>query len=260
MRKIILFLFVLSLVHEAIGQNPFDSMKHQALYLGVGINQVKEANLMPTVHSGSIYNLTYSWYKQTKNVSLFDAAFSYSRPKSQFEGVSTSVFANFIFGYSYLFDVAMLNGKISQQFGPKASLEADICYYPTWDDSHLYWANDLNAGIRDMISYQISPNKTLICDVEVGLLSLFSRPSATRQYKYDDYSAKGIVESFTSNLELGTVASSLNMECSLEYLFKLNPNFAQSIFYRYKYRMLDSKVSEKYTNSIHLVGLRFYFL
>lgn len=241
-------------------QNSRDSAAINSLILNFGINQIKENNIHPKVHSGTNFIVAYSNSKHKKNVSIIDFSASFSRPKTEHESAAYSINVNAVLGYSYLFESGSYSSGFSHLFGPKAALVYNVSHYPNWDDSHLYWANSLDFGIRNLFYYHFPSKNKLIFDIGFDVLGFFSRPEIDRQYKIDDLSFGGIMNSFHSDIEFGTLNKTIGISCVLEYNINLTQNYAQSIFYSFCYNAIDSRISDRFQINIHAIGLKFHFL
>lgn len=245
---------------EVVAQEKYDSLKYNSVFLSAGINQIKEENLHLKVHEGSVFNLGYSHYKRRKHASLVDLSFSYARPKTRLEDVSSSANGNFCFAFSYLFNSPNQGPTYHHSLGPKASINYNASYYPAWDDSHLYWSSSFSLGIRDQVTFSISPKGSMILDFSLDLLGIYSRPPMDRPYKIDDLSFDGVMKALHSGIEFGFVNKFVGLTCILEYQFRLTRKYHQSLFYQLQYRAVESQRSDPFRNSISSVGVRCYFL
>jgi hypothetical protein len=241
------------------GQTNHDSTLYRNVSVHFGFNQIKEENLHPKVHYGTISGLSYSRYDLSGKGSFLEFGLFYSRLKTGFEDLSASLNGQLFLAYSKIFTVDASPKQILS-IGPLVGLKYNISYYPHWDESHLYWANDLSLGAKSILQYRLSEKTTLLADLGLSFVSLMSRPEKDRQYKIDDLSFRGIMHNFHSNIEMTAFHKALKFSFKKEAQFRLTDNYLQSIFYQYNYTRMDSSHAHLFQNSLHAIGLKFYFL
>lgn len=253
------FLACLLLSWSLQGQTNSDSIIYRNVSVHFGFNQIKEENLHPKVHYGTISGLSYCRYDLSGIGSFLDFGLFYSRLKTSFEDLSASVNGQLFLTYGKLF-IFDASPKQIFSIGPMVGLKYNISYYPHWDESHLYWANDLNVGAKSIMQYRLSDKTTLLADLGLSFVSLMSRPETDRQYKIDDLTFGGIMQNFHSNIEMAAFHKALKFSLKKEARFHLTDNYMQSIFYQYYYTRMDSSNAQLFQNSLHTIGLKFYFL
>jgi hypothetical protein len=232
--------------------------KQNSFQFSVGINQIKEGNLHYKVHKGAIYSLSYAHTKVKKNYSVFDVQIQFSKIKTRFENASNSMNIQVGTNYGYLFEL-INNDKLSLYTGPNLSAKYRLSYYPNWDDSHLYWADDISLGLANKLKYKFTENTALTLDLKFTLLSTFNRPEQNRDYKIDDVSFGGILTNMNSDFEFGTINSGFNLQFQTEYCFKLSPKIEEAIIYSFDYSILNAKEGNPFYNIQHKLGLKLLF-
>jgi hypothetical protein len=243
---------------DLFAQEPFDTIKRNNIKLDFGINQIKEENMHPKVHSGTITGLSYNRHLKSKNISEFGINIRYSRAKTVYEDLSATVNAHIIVNYQYLFKT-LYRAKFMYAVGPETYLNYNVSFYPNWDESHLYWANSFSLGASNKLSYQISKSNTLVFDLRFSVISIISRPEKDRQYKIDDLSFGGIMKDLNSNLEFCSVDKALLVAYQIEYQFHFSPKVSQAICYSYDYSRINRKQGSPFQNNIHRLGFIIYF-
>lgn len=231
----------------------------QNVSLHLGLNQIKEENLHPKVHYGAISGLSYRRYNSSLNGSLLETGVFYSPVKTGFEDLTASVNGQLFFEYSRLFTVFSKQDQ-TLSIGPMAGFQYNVSFYPNWDESHLHWANHLNIGATSIMRYRLTDKTTLMTHLGFSLFSLTSRPEKDRQYKIDDLSFGGILNSLHSNIKPGTMHKVFNISLKPEIQFQLGEKHIKSVFYHFQYSRLDNSHAHLFQNSRHSAGLKFYFL
>jgi hypothetical protein len=255
------FLFILPLVmftcnlRAQENKSVFTSSSFQ---LDAGSIQIKEENLMPKVHRGLQYTLTYEHNKQKKNLTAFNVALGISRLKTSYEDLSPSANIQLRGTFRYLFEVIQ-NNQFTYYLGPETGLGYDFSYFPNWDDSHMYWVSNLSLGIRNTFTFQVNARQSLVADAGISLFSFFSRPEPDRQYKIDDISMGGILENLHSNAQAGTLNQSVFLYIRAEYQFHTGEHITQAICYSYDFNRVKSKEGFPFQENIHQIGLKIYF-
>tara|TARA_B100001115_G_scaffold176995_1_gene164802 strand:- start:1655 stop:2455 length:801 start_codon:yes stop_codon:yes gene_type:complete len=245
---------VLAQVQESMTPNKIKSFGLSGAHL-----QLKEENLHPKVHSALAAGLNYQSIKWGNSLRLFRLDLGYARPKTFLEAVGYSVNARIQAQYQYLRTIKKANNW-HYLSGAQALASYQINYYPNWDDSHLYWANQFNLGWANRLYFFTESKGSWILSSSLSVLSLYSRPEALRQYKIDDLSPSGILSALHSNMNLGSLNRNLNLNLACEYRFKLSAKHAQSIGYSYSYQRSESDISRLFQSSVHSLSYNFYFL
>lgn len=257
MKRLISIIIILISIN-LFAQEEINIIKHNSFQLDFGINQIKERNLHPKVHGGISYGLTYEHTKHSKNTSNFGVGLVLSRLKTEYEILSASVNIQLSGNYSYTFEVVNKN-KLVYSVGPEAVLYYNFGFYPNWDESHFYWADYLELGIANNLTYKINKNRSVKISLSIPLISLFSRPVSDRQYKIDNTSFTGILDNLHSNLEGGTIDKSFIAFSQVEYQFHISDRVTQAICYSYNYQRLKSKEGFSFQDNQHNIGFKLYF-
>ncbi len=257
MKQNIAILIMLAFTTTIVAQT--DSlMKKNSFQLSLGLNQIKEKNINTKVHSGLSYLLKYSREKEKKNISQYNVSFLFSKIKTKYESASRSMNIQLRGNYGYFF-----NFKRTEKYrffvGPNLSANYRLSFYPNWDDSHLYWADDFSLGLSNHLQYLINDKKSLLLGFNVSVLSIFSRPQLHRNYKIDVVSFGGIINNMNSNFQFGTVNRALNIYFQGEYQFKISDKMNQAIVYTFCYSTFKGSESMPFQNMLHNLSFKIYF-
>ena len=226
--------------------------------LGIGFNQVKEENLHPKVHSGVILQPSFHHRFKSHHISELAWAMGYSKVKTRFEDLKASVNLQLNSSYRYLIKHTERE-NFSLATGPGLNMRYHVSYYPRWDDSHLYWANQVNLSLENQLVYRINKARLVKGHLGLSLLSLISRPMADRQYKIDDLSFRGIVENFHSFSEFGSVDKAMELSYGIEFYNQPFPTRAYGIFYAFEHRRIQGVTSNLFQSNIQQIGFKQYF-
>ena len=206
----------------------------------LGLNQIKEMNLLPLVHKGRLTELAFETEKIKNSLRQFKFSFLYSRIKTETEEMPKSGNIKLGLDYSYNFLIFQKN-NLRYYLGPQASLCYSYMLYPNWDDSHGYWADYLSFGPNNIISLSVKHQSEWFTSLNFSLISIFSRPEEIRPYKMDDSSVGGILKALNSNLEPGSVGRALQINFKTEYRFPIFVNKRQAITYEMNIIRLSQK-------------------
>ena len=255
MKKILSLLFLLQSINLLCQQETHT--KQNSFGLSLALNQIKEENLHPKVHRGVAYGLYY-YHEKTKNhLPCYELNFQFSKIKTVFEEASTTMNIQFAARYAYLIN---LQKNTQQHFyiGPELAANYSLNYYPKWDDSHLYWADDFALGVASKLKKQLSDNNVLTFDLGLSLFALLSRPEFNRAYKIDDVSFGAILKNMNSHFEAGTFNKVITLHFKTAYQFKISKKITQMLCFAIKYRRLKTADGKPFQNlqysfGIHLV-------
>lgn len=256
--KFVLIFLILTLAENLFAQQKILAPKRSSLQLSYGFNQVNEENLHPKVHSGTITTLSYVRCFKSRNISELEISLSYSRVRTSYEDWSKTVNGQLAADYKYMF-TALSKNKMQYSVGPEINVCYNLNFYPNWDESHLYWANQFSIGAGNRLMYTISESKSLVLDLGFSLFSVFSRPIFDRQYKIDDTSFCGIVKSLHSNPESGSLGKSFRLSGTTEYRFHLNRKVSKAFCYSFDYTKVDGENSSLFQNNCNKLGFKIYF-
>jgi hypothetical protein len=234
MKTFIPVIFILVLNGSRIkGQDPDSSFNHPKLYsinVQLGLNQIKEMNLLPLVHKGILTELSFETEKLKNSLRQFQLSLVYSRVKTGLEEMSKS--GNIKFGLAYSDNFLILQkNNVRYYLGPQVSLCYSYMLYPNWDDSHGYWADFLSFSPNNILSVRLRNKSEWFTSLNFTLFSLFSRPEEIRPYKMDDSSFGGILEALNSNIEPGLMNKALQIGLKTEYRFPVFVTKREAITY-----------------------------
>jgi hypothetical protein len=249
----IILLFMASLL---FGQVPMKA-KFTTLQLQFGANQLKEENLMPKVHGGTKTNFVAGYELRRDNYSDYLFSLGWSRVKTGYEDLSATANWDISFAWSYGFSVAD-NDHFQYWLGPVADLSYDFAFYPMWDDSHLYWANYISIGAKNIASLQFGDDKELFATLSLPLASVFSRPDARRLEKAEDLDLGEIMEKANSDWKAGTWNRAIPLRFTAEYRFPAFRNKMEAFTYSFSYIRLKGDNSDPYQRLSHQFGLKFF--
>ena len=241
-------------------QTPLSEVFLQKSNLGiyVGGAQVKEYNLHPKVHSGIVYGLEYSRRWQKIHAHVLDVEAGFSKQKTQYEEAAVSPFVQLSASYSYLIKVQEASEPLSFYAGPQVGVYYKLGHYPNWDDSHLYWADNLSAGVSGMGTYRAGSGLILL-RTSLPVLSLVSRPERYRPYKIDDVSVNGILRNMNSSWEPAFLTNMRGLKSEIEYRYPINPRYSQSIGYRFQYLYMNAGSDSPFVHLQHSLTLKMNF-
>jgi hypothetical protein len=257
--KPFLILFLSLWVSALFAQQKDDStVKENSLSLISGYNQFKDENLNPKVHHGLLIGVLYQHSKISKIISEYGAGLKVSLLNTGYEGMASSADIQIQGNYNYLFTITG-NDKLKYYLGPAAYLQYGASAYFNWDESHLYWANYLSAGVGNRISYQLSLKKVISLTLEIPVVSLISRPENNRQYKIDDMTFVGIVRNLCSNLEGALPNNHFYFKTGIEWKTILNNKKKCSFGYNFRYHYMQAIKGMAYQNMEHALFYKFIF-
>jgi len=88
MKTNILLLFIILLIGSRINGQDQDSLsehKNYSVGLQFGLNQIREMNLLPLAHKGTLSELSFETEKKKSSLRLFQFCFTYSRVRTSVE-------------------------------------------------------------------------------------------------------------------------------------------------------------------------------
>jgi hypothetical protein len=259
MKTNILLIQILILTGTLVtGQNNELSSDHKKTYsinFHMGLNQVKEMNLLPLVHKGRLTELSFETERVKGSLRQFQFSFLYSRIKTGNEEMSNSGNIKLGFDYSYNFPVFQKD-NLRYYLGPQVSLCYSYMLYPNWDDSHGYWADFLSFGANNIVSVSLKNEREWFTSLDFSLVSFFSRPEENRPYKMDDSSIGGILKALNSNIQTGSVNRALQINFKTEYRFPVLVNKNEAITYDMTIVRLSSKNEQAVVQFIWQAGIK----
>lgn len=259
MKAKILLIQILVLTGTLIkGQDTDLSTNHDKTFsvnLQLGLNQIKEMNLLPLVHRGKLTEISFETEKINNTLRQFQFSLTYSRLKTDMEEMSKSGNIKIGLEYSYNF-LIFKNNNLRYYLGPLALLSYSYMLYPNWDDSHGYWADYLSFGARNILSVSLKHENEWFTFLNFGLVSFFSRPEETRPYKMDDSSFGGILKALNSNIETGSINKALQINLRSEYRFPVLHTRREAITYSMDIIRLSQKDEQPVLQITYLIGIK----
>jgi hypothetical protein len=222
MKTNILMIFILVLFGSRIyGQDPVSMSDHHKVYsvqLNMGLNQIREKNLLPLAHKGMATELSFETEKVKNSLRRFQFILTYSRLKTGLEEMAKSGNIKLGFNYSHNFLIFQKN-KFRYYLGPQTSFCYNYMLYPNWDDSHGYWADYWTIGPDNILSVSLRHESEWFTSLNFSLFGLFSRPEEIRPFKMDDSSFGGIMKALNSKIVPGFMDRNLEINFKTEYRF-----------------------------------------
>lgn len=219
-----------------------------------GFVQQKEGNLHKKVFNGMNYTFRYSNTLQKKNLYHLGLEVGNSHMKTDIEDGFSSVLVNIGLNYHYLFKIYH-NSKWKIHSGIGTNLDYNIGYYWIWDESHLYWSNFLSLNLSQRILYKANKYNHIIMFFSVPVFLLLSRPEQERNFKIDDFSFSGIMNSFHHKPEAKFLTNSFFINLSIEYQYKRKSKFQPFLVYSFNYFILKTTYSNKVESIQNFTGV-----
>jgi len=243
------------------GQDADSVTDHHKIYsvnLQLGMNQIKEGNLLPLVHTGRLTELAFETEKIKNSLRQFQFSFLYSRIKTGVE--ETPISGNIKLGLNYSCNFLIFHkDNLRYYLGPQVSLCYSYMLYPNWDDSHGYWADYLSFGLNNILSVSVKHENEWFSSLDFSLAGFFSRPEENRLYKMDDSSVEGILKALNSNIESGTVNRALRINFKTEYRFPVFINKREAITFNMNLSRFSRKNEQPVLQLIWQVGVKLMF-
>ena len=224
-----------------------------------GVNQVKDENLHPKVSTGTITELSYGFENITRSNSLqqFNLNMGYSRLKTELEDLSKSV--NLKLNLNYSSNYRLLHKKnFNYYLGPGITLAYSGSYFPNWDESHLYWANHLSLGVKNIFSFTIKNKNEWVSSISIPLYSAYSRPQLYRLYKMDDITFGGFVKSYHDNISTSHFINVFFLKVQSEYRFPVFSKKKEAVTYTFDFLRMKGKDARPFTQLSHQIGIKFF--
>jgi hypothetical protein len=257
MRNVIL-LVALILVNAKLicGQEiNYHKSNYHIIAVQCGINQIRETNLLPKIHSGFISSILYELRKANRNIGGFEFGLGLSRPKTNLEELSKSANINLNTAYSYCFRFIDKSG-LTCFLGPRFNIFYSFSYYPNWDDSHKYWATTYSAGLKNIVSYVFKNNTRFYVSLAIPVISIYSRPDLVRLFKFDKSSLGGVFNDMNSNLKSGFWDRAFFLQFYAEYQFPILGGKLEAISYSLDYTRIQRLGGKPFAQLLHQIGLK----
>ena len=249
---LILLLSVPSYAQEA-GSDSSGRSDH-VIGIRFGVNQLKEEDLVPLVHTGFILTLSYEYRSRGTCFRRFLFDLDYSRLETARESNPLTAQLGLRASYSHTFGV-IENRSLCLFLGPVVGISLAGAYFPNWDDSHTYWATTYSLGAAGLSLWRFDNGTSLLGWLSFPLISLYSRPDRVRQYKLDDISIGGLARDWNSNLEAGFWNRAFFLQFSAEYQFPLFSTKTQAVSYSFAYSRVEANGGNPVIRLFHQVGL-----
>lgn len=228
-----------------------DRIKHMVGF-NAGMAQFREELLHPKVHGGYRLALEYAFESRAASVFSVGAVLGLSRVSTAYEdfqpGANLSLLANARYGFP-VGDVLGLPVFI----GPSMAASYSLNYYPNWDDSHLYHASAMSAGINAGSIVSLSDGYELDFSLDVPLLFLVGRPPDIRLYKIDDLGAGDILSTMHRNMDFGLIGRNLVLEFSANFSFPVFGTKQEYVGYRFRSAHLKTSGGAPYSEITHAI-------
>ncbi len=227
----------------------------QTAGISAGINQIKEENLLPLVHTGYIINILYEYRNIKKSYQNIQLILGFSRVVADPEDITKSVNIIIKPSYSFCFNLVR-KSDFNFYLGPQVGGSYSLSYYPSWDDSHVYWADFFELGSTAIGQYILTEDRRIQFQVSVPLISFYSRPELLRLFKADDSSFGGIVKSSHSNIKAGLWDSVFALRLCVEYQFPVFRTKTEAFSYSLEYTRVNRDGGNPFQQLIHQLGLK----
>ncbi|MDP2040354.1 MAG: hypothetical protein Q8S14_18385 [Algoriphagus sp.] len=258
MKQFCYLLISFALSSHSFGQDADRQIKERSVKsfeFRAGFVQQKESNLHDKLFNGLNYTFQYSKTLQKKNLSHLNLSVGNSHLTTDLGEGFSSTHVNLGLDYHYLFKIYNKNNwKIYS--GLLTNLNYNIGYYWIWDESHLYWANFLSINLSQRYSYAFDENKHLTLSFSVPVVLFLSRPESKRDFKIDDFSILGVLESLHYKPQTKFLTESNFIKMSMEYQYQRKSKIQPFFSYTFNYLNLKTTYSNSAQSIQHLVGLK----
>jgi hypothetical protein len=255
MKAFILLFLILWVIPELHSQGSDGTSQKNRISIILGHTQIKEENLHPKVFRGAALGIYYAHETYRHNISAYETGVKASLLNTTYEKFPSAINASFRGSYRYLFHMSD-NGKLHYFMGPVFDLQYGAGFYFNWDESHLYYANYLSAGLGNRIQYGLGKN-ALEFSLDIPVLSVISRPEPNRQYKIDDMTFTGVVKNLASNPGLAFMNRNFNVKTSVKWKFKAKGR--TQVGYHFLYHFMQAREGELFQHADHSVSYTFIF-
>jgi hypothetical protein len=187
---------------SCLSQAPLEEKpaRTHTLTLRAGHTQLKENNLHPFVFRGLHMGVTYGYALSKNSHKSFSAGLESSLHNTRLEQFPSAASLMLVADYKHRYTLYAHSG-IHYALGPAGYARYGTNMFFNWDESHLYYANFLGAGISQRLLYPFR-KCTIGLELDIPLFAMAHRPEPNRQYKIDDMTFTGIVRNLTANPHL----------------------------------------------------------
>ena len=252
-------LFLLTLLMPLSLFSQKDSLNSYSLTVEPQLFRNAEELIITRKNSSSGYLFRFEWQHAKKSqIHRLSLSTTFSRPKNEYEPAHVSFWISPELKYTYLHSLKPFTFG-SLFLGANFQAEYQIAYYALWDDSHMYWADFWGIGLSSFFEKIKDDRKAYFASFEFPLFGGLSRPPVYRDYKMDETSAGGIMESLHQEIKPVTFLNYINPALSLGVRLKYSDHFSNAFYYHFEYIKADLAVSKPYKQLQHGIGITFIF-
>jgi hypothetical protein len=254
-----LFLFLLLLIPELVTsqEQKLPSIYHSFTY-EIGINWLKEENLFPIVHKGSINGLTYRFEKRGKNYHEVSVTLRYSKIKAELETEKVSQNEQVSFGYCMGIHL-LKRDKMNFYLGYNLKYAHSLVEFPVWDESRAYWATSLTLGLSNRLFVNTKENQSWIFNWDFNPMGFYSRPDEVRLYAQENWSFLSIVKTTNSNITPGFINNVFLSKFRTEYRFHTMKDHYFALLYTLSYSKIKRTNEHPQLSGINNFGISIGF-
>ncbi len=162
-----------------------------ALSVGLGLPylQARDDVLRPLRWGGPGGSLRLGWQHAGDAVHrvALDVPIAFLQTRYAHEGLALTP----RLAYSYLRPVASLGKAGALWVGGQLQGQLALHYFEQWDEEHLYWLTTYDAALHAAWALPLGASHQMSARLSVPLVTLVSRPPATRDNKIDDLKNPG---------------------------------------------------------------------
>jgi len=254
-----LFLFLLLLTSKLVTsqEQKLPNIYHSFTY-EIGVNWLKEGNLFPIVHKGSINGLTYRFEKSGKNYHEVSVTLRYNKLKAKLETEKVSQNEQFGLGYCMGFHL-MQKEKINLYMGYNLKYAFSLVEFPVWDESRAYWATSFTSGISTRLFLNIKENLSWIVSWDINPMGLYSRPDEVRLYAQEKWTFPNIVKITNRGIKPGFINNVFLTNFRTEYRFLTKKDHYFALLYSFSYSRTKKTNEHPMQNTINNFGISLGF-
>lgn len=235
------------------GQELIALQKTKRIQFLTGYIQQKELNLMPKVHQGFQYAVEYQADRELNQLNRFQGRLGFSPLTSPWETRGFSANLQIQAGCLHLFPI-FKNQNWKVLAGPFGNLSYNISFYPNWDESHLYWASQLQTGVSSRTEYRFKGQaRSLFWEFKFPVIGMLSRPNKGRDYKIDDFSFRGILLSMHHQPKLIGFPQNIQVHSRIGYNFPIAQKKQAQVGYHFDHMQVTTRYSNQFIQSSHQI-------
>lgn len=192
------------------------STSHHYLGFSFSLDQIKEENLIPKVHSGLISIVSYRLETKNNYYNVFDFNFGYGIVNTEIENEAVSF--NFQLSAGYCYDMLIVESSILKYYlGPKIAYTSSLAEYGNFDEAHAYWGNYLSVAASNVAFMYINPKNYFVFNLDLSVFGFYTRPEYNRLYANEYWTFSNIVNIMNSHYKLGFPNNAFQLSASAEY-------------------------------------------